>query len=660
MQIGIYARVSSERQAQEGTIESQIAAVVDFVQQEGGKVEPDLIFTDNGVSGSTLIRPALDTLRDKAAAREITKVYVLSPDRLARKHAHQLLLIEEVKRLQVEIAFVNKSISDTPEDQMLLQIQGVISEYEREKILERSRRGKLHAAKKGRISVLSGAPYGSRQRPQEEWISIPVPQIIEPALFETAATRLKEKIRFSPRNNKKYAYLLSGLVRCSECGYAIYGKPASTSRYKRCYYRCMGQDGHRWPNGRACNGHPIRVEVLDELVWNETKKLIVSPEIVLNEYARRAEQSKSRKNTGTLLLQKKDRELAQSMTEKTRLLDLYQLGAVSMEEVEPRLKSVRVKIQKALAEISLIKKSQEQENLRLHVISRFEEFAYTLTCKLESLSFEEKKNIVRLLVTDVIVDSTKEEILVKHVLPLKKVFHCVRGVMSPLPSNIVLDEFDQELTRRGHRFVRYADDANLYVRSEKAGKRVMASITRFITKRLKLKVNETKSAVDKPWNRKFLGFTFVNGGYKRHPRRKVAPKAIERLKEKIRAITKRTGGRSVDQVIARLNRYLNGWIQYFKHSEVKKDFELLDSWIKRKLRCMIWKQWGTGKTRYRELKRRGVRPYTAWVTIKSGHGPWRLSRTPGVQQVLNASFFKTLELPSLTEAYLLSSRRTAV
>jgi RNA-directed DNA polymerase len=233
------------------------------------------------------------------------------------------------------------------------------------------------------------------------------------------------------------------------------------------------------------------------------------------------------------------------------------------------------------------------------------------------------------------------------------------GPLSPWLSNVVLDELDRELAKRGHRHVRYADDCNIYVRSEKAGKRVMTSITRFITKKLKLKVNEAKSAVDKPWNRKFLGFTFSNGGYRRGPRRKIAPKAIKRFKDKIRQSTSRTGGRNIKQVIAGLIPYLRGWYQYFRFTQSKQDFEALDKWIKRKLRCMIWKQWGTRKKRYRELVQHGVRTYTAWVTMKSGHGPWRISRSPAVQQVLTASFFKTLGLPSLTEAYVLSSRRTA-
>jgi site-specific DNA recombinase len=143
-QIAIYARVSSEQQAQHGTIESQLAAIQEFAAAQKFNVEPDLIFADNGVSGTTLARPKLDALRDKAAAGEIDRILVLNPDRLARKYAHQLMLVEEFKKLGVEITFVNRQIASSPEDQLLLQIQGVISEYEREKIVERHRRGKLH------------------------------------------------------------------------------------------------------------------------------------------------------------------------------------------------------------------------------------------------------------------------------------------------------------------------------------------------------------------------------------------------------------------------------------------------------------------------------------------------------------------------------------
>ena len=160
VKIGLYARVSSEKQAQEKTINSQIAHIIDYAHSRGDKIDPDLHFIDDGVSGACLERPGLDRLRDKALSGDVTKVYLLSPDRLSRKSAHQVLLIEEMKRLGVNFSFVNRQIGDTPEDQMLLQIQGVVAEYEREKILERSRRGKLYAAKRGKVNVLGGAPYG--------------------------------------------------------------------------------------------------------------------------------------------------------------------------------------------------------------------------------------------------------------------------------------------------------------------------------------------------------------------------------------------------------------------------------------------------------------------------------------------------------------------
>jgi site-specific DNA recombinase len=158
--IAIYARVSSDQQAQHGTIASQLAAVQKYASENGLKVDPDLIFADNGVSGATLARPKLDALRDRAAAGEIDQVLVLAPDRLARKHYHQLMLVEEFKKLGVEISFVNRPIAASPEDQLLLQMQGAIAEYEHEKIVERHRRGKLHKAQAGKVCLLSGAPYG--------------------------------------------------------------------------------------------------------------------------------------------------------------------------------------------------------------------------------------------------------------------------------------------------------------------------------------------------------------------------------------------------------------------------------------------------------------------------------------------------------------------
>ncbi len=192
------------------------------------------------------------------------------------------------------------------------------------------------------------------------------------------------------------------------------------------------------------------------------------------------------------------------------------------------------------------------------------------------------------------------------------------GPLSPLLSNIVLDEFDQELERRGLRFARYADDCNIYVRSRRAGERVMASITRFLTTKLKLQVNEQKSAVARPWERKFLGFSFTN---RRAPKRRIAPQAIGRFKERVRTITRRTRGVSVERMAAELTRYLRGWLGYFGKCETPGVLHGLEQWTRRRLRSVIWKQWKRGKVRFAELSKRGVGKDLAAQSAGSAHGP---------------------------------------
>jgi len=520
VKIGLYARVSSEKQAQERTIESQIATILDYAESKQEKIEPELYFIDDGFSGSSLERSGLDRLRDKALAGLVSKVYVLAPDRLSRKSAHQILLIEEMKRLGVDFAFVNRDIGDTPEDQMLLQIQGIVAEYEREKILERSRRGKLYAAKKGKVNVLSGAPYGyyykkvtetedaayiihltesivvkeaynlycnegksigqiakeftkkgyptragktfwersviwamlknpaymgkaafrktkrvrrikktklaiesknplrsefssPRDRPKEEWIYIAVPAIVDEKTFEYAQIRLKSNIKLSPRNNKKHNYLLSGLLRCKTCGYSIYGKPASNSKYKRLYYRCMGQDGHRWPDGRVCKGHPVRTEAIDELVWESVKGLVLDPQALIEEY-----QNRLGRPSQEPIIDSKIIDLKRLKAERSRLIDLFEIGLVEKDEIESKLKSNKAKIEQIENEISYLKKEKREREQVLTVISNLEDFSSKIKENLDELDFERKKQIVRLLVEEVEIDTIKEEINVKHIIPL--------------------------------------------------------------------------------------------------------------------------------------------------------------------------------------------------------------------------------------------------
>jgi site-specific DNA recombinase len=527
--IAIYARVSSDQQAQHDTLASQLTAVQAFAAARGGSIDPDLSFADNGISGTTLARPKLDLLRDKAAAGEMDQILILNPDRLARKYTHQLMLVEEFKKLGVEITFVNRQIATSPEDQLLLQMQGVIAEYEREKIIERHRRGKLHKAQQGKVCVLSGAPYGyvyilatdteearyeihereaavvkrvfhflvderqssgaiarrlsaeqiptrrdvgrwersvvwamlrnpaytgqaayrktevverkrptkqardhtfypkhvhssTRDRPREDWIRIPVPAIISEEVFQRARERLEANKRFSPRNNKRYEYLLSGLLRCQQCGYALYGKPASNSRYKRLYYRCAGQDGHRWKDGRVCAAHPVRVEAIDDLVWAQTCRLLEQPELVLQEYARRTQKKQRQQSEVKELLAKKKRELKQQELEKERLLDLYQTGHVGLTEIEPRLKTIRAKVKKLHDECALVETAAKEEHHRLQVIEQFATFAQRMNTKLSTLGFADRRQIVRLLVEEVVVNTSTEEITVRHILPVDQKF----------------------------------------------------------------------------------------------------------------------------------------------------------------------------------------------------------------------------------------------
>lgn len=219
------------------------------------------------------------------------------------------------------------------------------------------------------------------------------------------------------------------------------------------------------------------------------------------------------------------------------------------------------------------------------------------------------------------------------------------GPLSPLLSNIMLDDLDRELEKRGLRFARYADDSNIYVRSQRAGERVMASVTRFLTERLKLTVNQSKSAVARPWRRKFLGFSFTSG---KEPKRRIAPKAIDRFKERIQTLTCRTRGVSIERMAGDLTLYLQGWLGYFGKCQTPTVLEGLEGWIRRRLRSVIWRQWKRGTVRFAELRKRGVKHDLAAKTAGSCKGPWRLSDSPGLHKALPNAYFDSLGIPRLT------------
>jgi RNA-directed DNA polymerase len=210
----------------------------------------------------------------------------------------------------------------------------------------------------------------------------------------------------------------------------------------------------------------------------------------------------------------------------------------------------------------------------------------------------------------------------------------------PFLANILLDQLDRELGRRGHRFVRYVDDVSIYGKSERAGRRVLQSISDFLIRKLKLKVNDSKSRVDKPRNRSLLGFSIGRAGQVF-----VSDKSIRRLKDRIRELTGRNRGRRIEQIIREVADYLRGWMQYFNYAYNKQKFRELTAWINRRLRCYMWKQWG--RAGYRELRKRGVSRQLAWNTSKSHHGPWRFSRSPALSYALTTRHFAEMGLPLL-------------
>jgi RNA-directed DNA polymerase len=218
------------------------------------------------------------------------------------------------------------------------------------------------------------------------------------------------------------------------------------------------------------------------------------------------------------------------------------------------------------------------------------------------------------------------------------------GPLSPMLSNILLDELDKELEKRGHLFCRYADDCNIYARSKRAGQRVMRSVSQFLSKRLKLRVNPEKSAVDRPWNRKFLGYSMA---FDRQPRLKVASASVKRFKNKLKELFHTGRGRNLVKLIAELQPALIGWSNYFRLAQVKSTFEDLDGWIRHKLRCILWRQWKRTYTRFKNLKRRGLDNGRAWISATNGRGAWWNSGASHMNTCYPKSYFDKLGLVSL-------------
>jgi site-specific DNA recombinase len=445
-----YARVSSEAQARERTIESQLEDLHARALADGMVPPPELIFSDDGYSGSNLIRPALERLRDNAAAGAIDRLYVHCPDRLARDFLHQMLLVEELERASVEVVFLNHKVDDSPEGKLLLQVQGVIAQYERAKLLERSRRGRQHAARTGAISVLSGAPYGYRYITKSEgqghaeyrvvldearvvrqifaWVGqehcalrevvrrlynqgvsspkgnaiwtpatlkgmltnpaykgmaalgktsriertprlrprrgqsefprrnsctrnttpaeqcpIPVPALVDEETFAAAQEQLARNREHHGRPAAPRRYLLQGLVVCSSCGRAYYAACSSRANKRRTgepparpygYYCCSGAVGKRFGGSRMCSNGSVRMELLDDAVWEDVRGLLLEPGRIEAEYRRRlerpAEPGDQNRQTIDTYLQGLKRRIA-------RLTQMYEEGFLQWDAFQTRM-----------------------------------------------------------------------------------------------------------------------------------------------------------------------------------------------------------------------------------------------------------------------------------------------------------------------------------
>ncbi|MDD5599719.1 MAG: recombinase family protein [Victivallaceae bacterium] len=518
----IYARVSSERQKDEKTIDSQTSLLKEYAGENDYTVPSAWVLEDEGYSGSMLARPGLERLRDLASEGKLDAVLIYAPDRLSRRYAYQVLLVEELQRNGVETVFLKSVQGDSPEDKLLQQFQGMIAEYERAQIIERTRRGKRHKAKAGCVNVLCGAPYGyhyikktehtdayyeicepeaavvkeifnlyihewksmgeisrhltekaiptrmkkkqwdrsviwailrnpaytgraaygkteqcerkkitrplrqkggysprsgaRKDRPKNEWISINVPPLISQEIFDLAQERLKHNKEHASRNTKEPT-LLQGMLVCKDCGYAYYRTSTRTSLRKIYYYRCLGSDDYRYPDGRKCKSFPIRQDYLDNLVWKHVIHLLENEELIRDEIQRRIKESKN-----TDLTQKQQNNLQAGLNKVhngiDRLLDAYQEGMLPIEELRNRIGNLRKKEATLTKELNALKfKYIEQQRLS-QIETSVSSFIGCLKERAKNLNIEEKQKVVRLLLKDILIG--KDTITVNHSIPILK------------------------------------------------------------------------------------------------------------------------------------------------------------------------------------------------------------------------------------------------
>jgi site-specific DNA recombinase len=517
----VYARVSSDRQRREQTIASQTAALRELAAGRGLLVSEDLVFEDEGVSGAVLRRPALERLRDLAVEGRFEVLLCHAPDRLARRYAYQVLLLEEFARAGIEVIFAKEpERSPTPEDELLRQFQGMIAEYERAQIAERCRRGKLHRARGGAVSVLARAPYGyryikksehadacyeideseapvlreifrryaedgesigritrwlseqgiptrtgktgwntatiwgmlrnpayagqaaygkthttgapvretrhARQRGQRstrvsrervsatEWKQIVVPALVTEEQFALVQQQLKRNGRLSPRNTRRPS-LLQGILVCRECGYAYYRcSTRSKNGILREYYRCSGTDGHRRPEGRVCENRPVRLAEIDELVWTRVLGLLNDPTLIKAEIDRRHATLRDA-HPATTRRDAIERDLTRAQNALRRLIDGYQEQLLTLEELRARTPELRKRETTLQAQLDALNAELHDAETYLKLTETLEAFRARLSTNAENLTIQQRQQIIRLIVREVVIG--EDDVTIRHSIP---------------------------------------------------------------------------------------------------------------------------------------------------------------------------------------------------------------------------------------------------
>jgi site-specific DNA recombinase len=514
-QAAMYVRVSTTKQKEEATIESQKSSLQAFCKERGYEIPSQWIFEDNGISGASLARPALDKLRDLASEGFFDCLFVLSPDRLSRKYAHQAVLIEEFKKNGVSVCFESSPPSNSPGETLLEQMQSMFAEYERAQITERTRRGKQHKARSGCINVLTKAPYGyryicattcqsayftvhdaearvvrtifelytkdrlsagqiikylaehqipspkaqkwgrssigrlltnsayrgiayfgvrkkaeidpmrlpnkpvrlngrktprrsSKESPANEWIPISVPPIISEDIFKLAQ-ELKAKNKLLSKRNTKVGSLLQGLLVCKECGYSFVLTCSGLKAKGNSYYRCSNRDRS------SCKNQGIRTEQLDESIWMELMGLLSNRKLIEEEVSRRISELKRE----PLLERKKllNNQQNKLQHEANRLLDAFQEGCIEMPDLKTRMQEIKREINNIRREIAQEPSGLNQEQL-MELNTAISFFSDRLKDSKETLSLEEKRRVLRILVKDIQIGV--EDIDVNHILPFSR------------------------------------------------------------------------------------------------------------------------------------------------------------------------------------------------------------------------------------------------